>query len=121
MENAKIASWSEEYLTNNAQNANKQPKLTFQDGDQKTITFLDEGTKNVNEQYGTSIIFKVKCENQELVWFVSAKKYTILTEIAHQKPITGKTAKVTRVGKEKKDTRWSIKFIPATTATEEKK
>lgn len=111
MENANNASWSEEYLANNAQNANKQPKLTFQDGDQKIIVFLDEGTKNLNEEYGTSIIFKVKCEEKELLWFVGVKKYTILTEIAHQKPITGKTAKVTRVGKEKKDTRWSIKFI----------
>lgn len=88
-----------------------RPKLKIQDGEQKEVTFLDEGKVIDSLDYGKAILFSVKVEGTEMVWFVSTKKFSILREIAHNKPVTNRIARVTRIGKGKADTRWSIKFL----------
>src|SRR3990167_8644612 len=103
----KAGNWMQEMQ--DEQEYERKPKLRIGDGEQVEITFLDEGTK-ITSQYGESILFNVKENNVEKVWFVNTNKYTLLREIKNQAPLTGKTAKLTRIGKTKQDTRYSIKF-----------
>jgi len=103
--------WTTEYEKTQTENQNKTPKLKLEDGDQKTIEFLDNGQKSEHITYGKSILFKVKESGAELAWYVKTNKFTILDEITRNKPVIGKKARVTRVGKGKTDTRWSIKFV----------
>lgn len=105
-----VQDWSQVYLQERPQ-VDLKPKLKIEDGQQVDVMFLDAGQRIENLEYGASILFNVVVNKVDMVWFVGVKKFSILQEIAHNKPIAGKLARVTRVGKTKKDTRWSIRFL----------
>jgi len=88
-----------------------RPKLKIKDGEQVTIEFLDEGKEINSLDYGKAILFSVKAKEIEHIWFVGIKKFTLLKEIAHNKPVQNKKATVTRIGTTRADTRWKIKFL----------
>ena len=78
----------------------------------KEFQFLNEG-KKISSSFGTAILFLVKdkFDNQDKDWFINTKKWSLLKEIKANAPLTGKTAKITRVGKTKQDTRYSVIFL----------
>ena len=108
MQEESINDWTQEFLQEKPKDP--RPKLKIKDGEQVTLQFLDEGKTINSTDYGKSILFAVKINNTEHIWFVNTKKFTILKEIAHNKPITNKKATVTRVGTTRADTRWKIVF-----------
>lgn len=113
MQEESINDWSQEYLQEQKPKDDR-PKLKILDGDQVTITFLDEGKEITSVDYGKAILFSVKVKETEMAWFVGIKKFTLLKEIAHNKPVINKTATITRIGKTRTDTRWKIKFTEKT-------
>lgn len=109
-----LQDWSKEYLQEeNEKESTRLPKLKILDGEQVEVSFCDNGVEIPSPEYGPAIMFTVKVKEQLMVWFVSKKKFSILTAIARAKPIVGRSALVTRIGKGKADTRWSIKFKEA--------
>lgn len=108
MQDESIKDWTQEFLQEKPKDP--RPKLKIQDGDQINLIFLDEGKEITSVEYGKAILFAVKVKEIEHIWFVGIKKFTILKEIAHNKPITNKNATVTRVGTTRADTRWKIVF-----------
>jgi hypothetical protein len=78
----------------------------------KEFQFLNEG-KKIKSDYGEAIVFLVldKFDEQEKDYFVNTKKWSLLKEIKANAPLTGKTVKITRVGKTKTDTRYSMVFL----------
>ena len=78
----------------------------------KEFQFLNEG-KKIKSDYGEAIVFLVldKFDNKEKDYFVSCKKWSLLKEIKANAPLTSKIAKITRVGKTKQDTRYSVQFL----------
>lgn len=101
--------WSQDFLQEQKPK-DTRPKLKIKDGEQVIITFLDEGKEINPTDYGKAILFSVNYKNTEHIWFVNTKKFTLLKEIAHNKPITNKQARITRIGTTKTDTRWKITF-----------
>ena len=78
----------------------------------ETIEFLTEG-KKAETKFGECVIFNIKHEDIEKVWFIKKTQYALLNPIAKQKKLgelNGKIAEVQRVGTGQKDTKWSIKF-----------
>lgn len=108
-----VQDWAQEYLKEEESAEPRLPKLKIGDGEQVELSFCDNGVEIPSPEYGPAIMFTVKVKELLMVWFVSKKKYTILTAIARAKPIVGRSALVTRIGKGKADTRWSIKFKEA--------
>lgn len=78
----------------------------------KELQFLNEG-KKIKSDYGEAIVFLVldKFDSKEKDYFVSCRKWSLLKEIKANAPLTGKTAKITRIGKTKQDTRYSVEFL----------
>ncbi len=112
MQDIEVKDWSQDFLAEQKPR-DTRPKLKIQDGEQVEVTFLDEGKVIDSLDYGKAILFSVQVKGEEMVWFVSTKKFSLLREIAHNKPVVTKVARVTRIGKGKADTRWSIKFLEA--------
>jgi hypothetical protein len=110
-----VSDWAEDYLRENSvETKPRLPKfnITLGKGEiakTETITFITEGTK-IENQYGKSILFTVNYKGVDMVWFIKAKSFSLLSEIAKNKPVAGKAADVTRAGTTQADTRWAIKF-----------
>lgn len=109
-----VQDWANEYLQEEGKQEPRLPKLKILDGEQVEVSFCDNGVEIPNPEYGPAIMFTVKVKDVLMVWFVGKKKFSILTAIARAKPIVGRSALVTRIGKGKADTRWSIKFKDVT-------
>lgn len=92
-----------------------EPKATLKvNPDQEVIfTFQDEGTRKESNDYGTSIVFAVKVDNEEEIklWYVNTRNYDLLGQIKSLGNLTGLKAKVKRVGSRKSDTRYTISKI----------
>jgi len=107
--------WTTDYLKENpTENKPRLPKFNIilnkgEIAHTETITFVSEGQK-IDNQYGKSILFTIQHKNVDMVWFIKAKNFSLLNEIAKNKPLIGKTAQVTRAGTTQADTRWAIKF-----------
>ena len=101
--------WSQDFLAEQKPK-DERPKLKIKDGEQVEVIFADEGKEINSIDYGKAILFVVKVKETEMLWYVGIKKFTLLKEIVHNKPITNKKAKITRIGTTKADTRWKIAF-----------
>ena len=73
--------------------------------------FLDEGTKRTHPDFGTSVVFKVEHEKEQKNFYVRETNYAFLGQIKDLGILTGRAAKVSRVGSKKSDTRYSIALI----------
>jgi len=76
------------------------------------VVFLSEG-KEMTTRFGATIVFNIKNQNQDKVWFIKKTQYNLLNPIAKQRKlgsIVGKTAVVTRAGQGAKDTKWALMF-----------
>jgi hypothetical protein len=81
--------------------------------DNKVIfTFQDEGMPKSSEDYGNSIVFSVKTENNETkLWYVKTNNFSLLGQIKALGKLTGLKAEVSRVGSKRSDTRYKIRKI----------
>lgn len=84
------------------------PKLKFQDGETKEITFLDEGRKYKHPDFKPCVIFTVEYKGEKHTWFVNAEAYGLLNQIKDLGQLKGKKVKVTRHGTKKSDTRYDV-------------
>lgn len=111
--------WSTKILqqkeTRQAEFEKKYPKrnqLKIEPGQTYTLLLQSEGSPYEHEEFGKSIIFNVRdqVKNEDLVWF--AKNPFLLEALAGLgKPFTGKTIRVTRTGKGKKDTKYGVELL----------
>ena len=85
--------------------------LKVLDGETKKIVFLDEGRKNMHADFGTSIVFKVEHEKEEMNFYVKENNYSLLKQIKDLGDLTGKVAEISRIGEKKSDTRYTITEI----------
>jgi len=85
--------------------------LKVVDGEEKTFVFLDSGVKNTHSDYGTSVVFKVEHEKEEMNFYVRENNYSLLNQIKALGEIVGKAVKISRVGSKKSDTRYTIEAI----------
>lgn len=76
------------------------------------IAFVTDG-KKATTRFGATIVFTVRHDNQDKIWFIKQNQYSLLNSIAAQRKqgsIVGSTAYVERVGTGKTETRWGIQF-----------
>jgi hypothetical protein len=77
------------------------------------IIFLTEGEKKLT-RFGEAIIFNIKHNDVEKVWFIKKTQYNLLNPIAKQRKIgllAFREAEVQRAGSGQKETKWSIRFL----------
>jgi len=85
--------------------------LKILDGETKNVVFLDEGRKNIHPDFGTSIVFKVEHESEEMNFYVKENNYSLLKQIKEIGKLTGTPATISRVGSKKSDTRYTVEVI----------
>lgn len=85
--------------------------LKIQDGEEVTISFLDEGKKFTHPDYGESIVFLVKKGEEDMRWFVNPNNFALLKQIKELGKLTGQSVKVKRTGSKKSDTRYTLEKI----------
>lgn len=107
MTQEKVSSWMEQY-TQNAE-YDKKPKFQIKGGESKLVQFMNEG-REIDNEYGPTIVFDVVEAGVQKVWFVGKKKYSLLRQIAIGAPLSGKAALITRTGNLQKDTRYEVVF-----------
>ena len=77
------------------------------------IMFLTEGEKKLT-RFGEAIIFNIKHEGLDKVWFIKKTQYNLLNPIARQRKVgllAFREAEVQRAGSGAKETKWSIRFL----------
>ena len=82
--------------------------LKILDGEEKTFEFLNEGSPNVHPDFGSSVVFLVKHKDEEKKWYVKDNNFALLNQIKVLGVLKGKTAKVSRVGSTKSNTRYTL-------------
>jgi len=77
------------------------------------VTFQDEGIVKSSIDYGNSVVFGVKTEeNDELkLWYVNSENYNLLGQIKSLGKLEGKRAKIIRKGSKRSDTRYTIEEV----------
>ncbi len=85
--------------------------LKVLDGETKQVIFLSEGEKRTSADYGTSIVFKVEHEKEEMNFYVKENNFSLLKQIKEIGGLTGKIVKISRVGSKKSDTRYTIEEV----------
>lgn len=76
------------------------------------ITFLSEG-KSMVTRFGATIVFTIRHDNQDKVWFIKKTQYGLLNPIAKVRKtmsLVGRDAEVQRVGQGQKETKWNLVF-----------
>ena len=108
MENTKTQN-SEDWRTEVSDSAGATLKVL--DGESKNFVFLNEGEKRTSADYGTSIVFSVEHESEEMNFYVKENNYSLLKQIKDLGDLTGKVAEISRIGEKKSDTRYTITEI----------
>jgi len=95
--------------------------LKILDGETKNVVFLSEGERRSHQDFGTSIVFKLEHEGEEMSFYVKENNFSLLKQIKELGKLTGTPAKISRVGSKKSDTRYTIEKLatietPATSA-----
>jgi len=109
--------WAKEYEGDNPTQNNKYFSDKLVDDEVSftaEIIFKNEGEKEtIKTPWGERkvITFKIEHEQKEKIMQVGETQFDYLKAIANAKPLTGKKAKVTRVGTTQKDTKRTIKFL----------
>jgi len=85
--------------------------LKILNGETKTFTFLDEGSKKNHADFGTSIVFKVSESNIEKNFYVNAQNYDLLGQIKQLGSLIRMKVKCSRTGTTKSDTRYTIEKV----------
>ncbi len=88
-----------------------KPTLKILDGESKTVKFLDEGTKKISVDYGTSIVFNVEHGGEEMNFYVKENNFSLLKQVKELGSLVGVSANISRVGSKKSDTRYTIEKI----------
>ncbi len=76
------------------------------------IVFLSDG-KKATTRFGETVIFNIKHEGIDKVWFIKKTQYNLLNPIARKRKtdsLVGLEAEVQRAGSGAKDTKWSLTF-----------
>jgi len=110
-------SWYEEY-DQPKQDADLLPifEMKLKEGQiarTEKIIFLTDGVKK-STRFGEAIVFNIKHENVEKVWFIKKTQYNLLNPIAKQRKtglLAFREAEVQRAGSGQKETKWSIRFL----------
>ena len=105
MEQNKIADWREEVRESDV------AYLKIADGDTVQFVFLDEGAKESHPDYGTSIVFKIKKDNEEMNWYVKDNNFSLKKQIKALDKLVGLKVELSRIGSKKSDTRYKVKKI----------
>ena len=87
------------------------PYLKIADKEIIEFTFLDEGNKKKSIDYGSSIVFKIKKEEEEMVWYVNSQNFDLLNQIKELGVLINTKVAVSRIGSKKSDTRYTIKKL----------
>ena len=92
--------------------------LKVKDGDIVEVMFADEGTKKVSADYGTSVAFSVivtkhsdskfVVDKEPRVFYVKANNFDLLGQIKAIGTLVGATARISRIGSTKSNTRYKI-------------
>lgn len=110
-------SWYNEYDKPQEQTGEQLPIFEMKlKGDQlartENIIFLTEG-KAMTTRFGATIVFNIKHDGVEKIWFIKKTQYNLLNPIAKQRKqglLAFREATVQRVGSGQKETKWNIKF-----------
>jgi len=111
--NSTNGDWSDDYLGEREETNHKWFKDALEQGElsyNAEIKFLDEGTEQTNNFKDKVIRFEIEVNGETKTMDVKANQYDYLKIIAENKPLTGKTAKHSRTGSTRSDTRRTIKF-----------
>lgn len=105
--------WLEQYNAEKKDKSNYEqlPKLVILDGDQKQFRFADNGKEIKSSAYGDAILFTVVHEGEKKYFWVKKTRFSILEPIAKNMPVEGRECRITRIGKTKTDTRYSLVFF----------
>jgi len=100
------------------------PVLKILDGEKKTFVFIGEGEKRTHPDFGTSVVFNLEFEEENMNWYVAEQNYSLLGQIKTLGNLNGLAVTVSRAGAKKSDTRYTIekaetKKIPVETIKEE--
>ncbi len=82
--------------------------LKIADGEKATFVFLNEGEKQTHSDFGTSVVFNVKHEDETKNFYVRENNYSLLGQIKKLGNIKDKTVTISRVGEKKSDTRYTL-------------
>ena len=87
--------------------------LKVKDGESSIFTFLDDGTKKNSKDYGDSIAFQIKIDNDEKpkIFYVKSNNFSFLGKIKEFGKLAGLKVKVSRIGSKKSDTRYTIEKV----------
>tara|TARA_R100000750_G_C2344377_1_gene95641 strand:- start:122 stop:457 length:336 start_codon:yes stop_codon:yes gene_type:complete len=85
--------------------------LKVLDGETKIAVFLSEGERKTSVDYGTSIVFKVEFEKEEMNFYVKENNFSLLKQFKELGKLTGKLISISRVGSKKSDTRYTIEEV----------
>jgi len=88
-----------------------KPPLKIADGEEVTCMLLDEGVRKSHPEYGESIMFSIKHEKEEKLFYVSANNFNLLRQIKELGALKGTTVKISRKGSKKTDTRYTIEKV----------
>ena len=85
--------------------------LKIADGEKAKVVFLNEGKKQTHSDYGTSVVFSVKHEDETKNFYVRENNYSLLGQIKQLGEITNKEVEISRVGEKKSDTRYTLEEV----------
>ena len=108
---------SEDWRTDVSDSAGATLKIL--DGETKKVIFLNEGEKRTSADYGTSIVFKVEHEKEEMNFYVKENNYSLLKQIKELGKLNGILTNISRVGSKKSDTRYTIEKLETEKPTTE--
>ncbi len=112
----KVENWYEEY-DKPSETGTQLPifEMKLHEGQlsrKENIMFLSEGIKKPT-RFGEAIIFTIKHDSVDKVWFIKKNQYNLLNPIARKRKeglLQFREAIVERVGSGQKETKWSIQF-----------
>ena len=109
-------SWFQEYDKPN-DNKDQLPifEMKLKEGQlsrKENVVFLSDG-KSLVTRFGATIVFDIRHDNTDKVWFIKKTQYGLLNPIAKLRKtgtLIGKEATVERIGSGAKETKWGLNF-----------
>ena len=73
--------------------------------------FISEGMKKSSVDFGNSVVFEVEQKEIAKNWYVSANNFNLLGQLKEIGKLIGQVVDISRTGKRRSDTRYTIKKI----------